>query len=61
MNSLQLHGIKEATKQLRARMKRDGLASIKVDVTRRAGKLQFNFTGSEGEVKKAEQILAAWN
>ena len=61
MNSLQLHGIKEANKQLRARMKRDGLDSIKVDVTRRAGKLQFNFTGSESEVKKAEQILAAWN
>jgi hypothetical protein len=61
MNSLQLHGIKEANKQLRARMKRDGLSSIKVDVTRRAGKLKFNFTGAEGEVKQAEKILAAWN
>jgi hypothetical protein len=61
MNSLQHHGIKEAHKQLLLRMKRTGLASIKVEVTRRAGKLRFNFTGSEGEVKQAEKILADWN
>jgi len=41
-------------------MQRSGLSSIKVIVTRRAGKLRFNFTGSEDEVKKAEKILADW-
>jgi hypothetical protein len=41
-------------------MRRSGLSSIKVIVTRRAGKLRFNFTGSEDEVKKAEKILADW-
>ena len=61
MKSLQHHGIIEVQKQLRLRMKRRGLASIKVEVTRRAGKLKFNFTGSAGEVKQAENILADWN
>jgi hypothetical protein len=61
MNSLQQHGIKEAHKQLDFRMKRSGLKSIKVEVTRKAGKLRFNFTGSDGEVKQAEKILADWN
>jgi len=42
-------------------MQRSGLSSIKVEVTRRAGKLDFHFTGSEEEVKKAEKILADWN
>jgi hypothetical protein len=41
-------------------MKSSGLATIKVEVTRRAGKLRFNFTGSEAEVKQAEKILADW-
>jgi hypothetical protein len=59
-NSLQLHGIREATKQLRLRMKNQGLNSIVVLVTRRAGKLRFNFTGSPEEVIKAEGILARW-
>jgi hypothetical protein len=61
MNSLQHHGIHEAHKQLHLRMQRSGLSSIKVLVTRRAGKLQFHFAGSEDEVKKAEKILADWN
>jgi hypothetical protein len=61
MNSLQHHGINEAHKQLQLRMKRSGLATIKVEVTRRAGKLRFNFTGAEAEVKQAEKILADWN
>lgn len=61
MNSLQRHGIHEAHKQLHLRMQRSGLSTIKVIVSRRAGKMQFNFTGSEEEVKKAEQILAAWS
>ena len=61
MNSLQHHGIDEVHKQLHLRMKRSGLSTIKVLVTRRAGKLRFNFTGSAEEVKKAEQILADWN
>jgi hypothetical protein len=61
MNSLQHHGPKEAHKQLHLRMARSGLASIKVQVTRRAGKLQFHFTGSDVEVKQAEKILADWN
>ncbi len=61
MNSLQRHGIHEAHKQLRLRMQRSGLSSIKVQVTRRAGKLKFNFIGLEEEVKKAEKILADGN
>jgi len=61
MNSLQHHGINEAHKQLHLRMKRTGLSTIKVLVTRRAGKLRFNFTGSAEEVKRAEQILADWS
>jgi hypothetical protein len=61
MNSLAHHGIHEAHKQLQLRMQRNGLSSIKVLVTRRAGKMQFHFTGSEVEVKKAEKILADWN
>jgi hypothetical protein len=42
-------------------MKRSGLSSIKVLVTRRAGKIQFHFTGLDEEVRKAEKILADWN
>jgi len=41
-------------------MKRSGLTTIKVEVTRRAGKLRFSFTGSDVEVKQAEKILADW-
>ena len=61
MNSLQHHGIQEAHKQLQFRMQRNGLSSIKVLVTRRAGKMKFHFTGLDEEVKKAEKILADWN
>ena len=61
MNSLQRHGLHEAYKQLHLRMQRSGLSSIKVQVTRRAGKMKFHFIGLEEEVKKAEQILADWN
>lgn len=59
-NSLQQHGIKEIYKQLRLRMKKTGLDTIKVEVTRRAGKFRFAFTGSAEQVVKAEEILAAW-
>ena len=45
-NSLQRHGIKEVYKQLRMRMKNSGLETIKVEVTRQAGKYKYNFTGS---------------
>lgn len=41
-------------------MKNNGLETIKVEVTRRAGKFKFNFTGSSEQVAKAEAILAAW-
>jgi N-methylhydantoinase B/oxoprolinase/acetone carboxylase alpha subunit len=58
--SLQQHGMKEIYKQLRLRMKNSGLDTIEVQVTRRAGKFQFNFTGSAEQVAQAEQILAAW-
>ena len=61
MSSLQRHGIKEAYKQLHLRMQRSGLSTIKVQVTRRAGKLRFYFTGSEVEVGRAQKILADWN
>ena len=60
-NSLQKHGLHEAHKQLRTRMKLRGMKTIEVQVTRRAGKLQFAFTGSADEVVKAEKILADWN
>jgi hypothetical protein len=59
-NSFQQHGFKEIYKQLRFRMKTSGLDTIKVLVTRRAGKFKFNFTGSPEQVVKAEAILAAW-
>jgi hypothetical protein len=59
-NSLQQHGINEVSRQLRLAMKINGLESIKVLVTRRAGKYQYAFTGSADQVVKAEQILAAW-
>jgi hypothetical protein len=61
MTSLQRHGPKEAHKQLHLRMQRSGLGTIKVHVTRRAGKLRFSFSGNDTEVKKAEKILADWN
>jgi hypothetical protein len=60
-NSLQQHSPHEARKQLRLRMKNSGLETIEVQVTRRAGKMQFSFTGSKEQIIKAEQILAAWN
>lgn len=59
-NSLQQHGINEIYKQLRLRMKNSGLETIKVHVTRRAGKYKYNFTGSPEQVVKAEKIFAAW-
>ncbi|HUE36531.1 MAG TPA: hypothetical protein VMO20_04010 [Candidatus Acidoferrum sp.] len=59
-NSLQQHGIKEIYKQLRLRMKNRGLETIQVHVTRRAGKFQYNFTGSAEQVVTAEKILADW-
>jgi N-methylhydantoinase B/oxoprolinase/acetone carboxylase alpha subunit len=58
--SLQQHGITEIYKQLRLRMKNHGLETIKVLVTRRAGKFKFDFTGSLEEVAQARKILAAW-
>ena len=59
-NSLQQHPIKEIYKQLRLRMKNRGLDTIKVHVTRRAGKCQYSFTGSAEQVAAAEKILADW-
>jgi N-methylhydantoinase B/oxoprolinase/acetone carboxylase alpha subunit len=59
-NSLQQHGPQEVHKQLRTRMKIQGLDTIKVQVTRRAGKLQIDFTGSADQVTKAKKILADW-
>jgi hypothetical protein len=59
-NSLQQHGIKEIYKQLRLRMKNQGLETIEVHVTRRAGKFKYSFTGSAEQVVSAEKILANW-
>ncbi len=42
-NSLEQHGIKEVYKQLRLRMKSSNLDTVKVHVTRRAGKYKYNF------------------
>jgi Mg2+/Co2+ transporter CorB len=59
-NSLQQHGIREINKQLRFQMKKNGLDTVAILVTRRAGKIQINFTGSPEQVVSAEKILAAW-
>jgi N-methylhydantoinase B/oxoprolinase/acetone carboxylase alpha subunit len=58
MTSLNRHGAKEAYKHLR--MKKNGLTTIKVAVTRKFGRLKVDFAGSDAEVKKALQILADW-
>jgi hypothetical protein len=42
-------------------MKKNGLETIQVQVTRRVGKFDINFAGSPEQVVKAEQILAAWS
>lgn len=60
-NSLQQHGIKEVSRQLRLRMKNSGLDSIRVEVTRRAGKLKFGFVGTPEQVAKANDIVAHWD
>ena len=60
-NSLQQHGIVEVQKQLRLRMKNSGLHSIKVQVTRKAGKLKFDFLGTPEQVVKANEIVANWD
>jgi len=60
-SSLQKHGLREAHKQLSTRMKRDGLKTIQVQVTRQSGKLKFDFTGSKDEIVKAQKVLADWN
>jgi len=59
-NSLETHGFREVRKQLTARMKRDGLDTIKVAVTRASGKHKVDFTGSPEQVLAAKKVLAAW-
>ena len=61
MTSLHRHGAEEAHKQLHFRMKKNGLTTIKVAVTRKSGRLKVQFFGSDEEVKKAEKILADWS
>jgi hypothetical protein len=41
-------------------MKKSGLTTIKVAVTRKSGRLKVDLAGSADEVKKARQILADW-
>ena len=60
MTSLHRHGAIEAHKQLQLRMKRSGLSTVKVSVTRKSGRLNIQFTGSDDEVAKARHILADW-
>lgn len=60
MTSLHRHPAKEAHKQLHLRIQRSGLSTVKVSVTRKSGRLNVQFTGSDDEVKKARQILADW-
>jgi hypothetical protein len=59
-NSLEQHPITEVSKQLQLRMKKTGLDTVKVLVSRRAGKYQCSFTGSTEQVAQAEKILADW-
>jgi hypothetical protein len=58
--SLQQHSHHEINKQLCLAMKNNGLDTIEVLITRRAGKFRFAFTGSAEQVVKAEALLAAW-
>jgi len=58
--SLQQHSAHEINKQLCLKMKNSGLDTIEVQITRRAGKFRYGFTGSAEQVVKAEAILAAW-
>ena len=58
MNRLHHHGAHEAHKQIHLRLKTSGLGTVKVAVTRKSGRLNVQFTGSDEEVKKAKQILA---
>jgi hypothetical protein len=60
MTSLHRHGAKEAHKQIQLRVKKSGLATIKVSVARKFGRLKVEFAGTDDEVKKARQILADW-
>ena len=60
MTSLHRHGAKEAYKQIHLRIKKSGLTTIKVAVTRKFRRLKVDFAGSDDEVKKARQILADW-
>jgi hypothetical protein len=60
-NSLQQYGIREVQKQLRLRMKNSGLDSIRVEVTRKSGKLKFDFLGSPDQVTKAYELVANWD
>ncbi len=41
-------------------MKNRGLETIKVEVTRQAGKYKYHFTGAPEQVVEAGKILAAW-
>ena len=60
MNSLEDHGSREVKKQLSHRIKRDGLDTINVEVTRVSGKHKVDFTGSPEQVVSAKKILATW-
>ncbi len=42
-------------------MTKNGLTTVKVSVTRKSGRLNVQFSGSDEEVKKAEKILADWS
>ena len=60
MTSLHRHGATEAHKQLHLRMKTSGLTTVKLSVTRKSGRLNVQFSGSDDEVAKARKILADW-
>ena len=60
MNSLEDHGAREVKKQLTHRIKRDGLDTINVEVTRVSGKHKVDFTGTPEQVISAKKILATW-
>lgn len=60
MTSLHHHGAQEAHKQLHLRMKKNGLTTVKISVTRKSGRLNVQFSGSDAEVAKARQVLANW-
>lgn len=51
--------IEAAEKQLREKLRARGLSSVKVKTVRTAGKMSFELSGPEEDVKKAKDLLSS--